>query len=105
MFATTTSTDVTDCTGNRKSCSVRSIGGELSYYGPDFVDDNTVHVYCGYSAMALLGEKGQLDIGGNGGPHSLSIVFLCLSWHNVLSSTESASMQRWNTPERQATLL
>jgi hypothetical protein len=58
MFATTTSTDVTDCAGNRKSCSVRSIEGELSYYGSDFVDDNTVHVYCGYSAMALLGEKG-----------------------------------------------
>jgi hypothetical protein len=58
MFATTTSTDVTDYTGNRKSCPVRNIGSELSYYGPDFVDDNTVQVYCGYSAMALLGEKG-----------------------------------------------
>jgi hypothetical protein len=70
--------------------------------------------------MALLGEKGQLDIDGKGGPHSLSIVswltlprggmlsileVLCLAWHNVLSSTQSASMQCWNTPERQVTLL
>jgi hypothetical protein len=119
MFATTTSTDVTDCAGNRKICSVRSIGSELSYYDPDFVDDNTVHVYCGYIAMALLGEKGQLDIDGKGGPHSLSIVswltlprgsmlsileVLCLAWHNVLSSTESASVRRWNTPERHESL-